>query len=293
MDALATLCREDLDPVSGQRGADVTGRAAKPVLKWAGGKRQLLPRLLEIVPPIEGNYIEPMIGGGALFFALAPERGIIADRNPELVNFYRVLASEPDSLVREASKFPVQEDFFYELRSVSYGSLPRVQAAARTLFLNRTCFNGLYRVNRRGEFNVPWGRYSNPVVADRDAIEAAHRALKRATILEGDYAEVLLEVAKSGDVVFLDPPYLPISAYSDFKRYTKEQFSEADHHRMRIVVEELLRRDARTIITNSNHPLMWELYKGFPIEVLQTRRNINATASGRTGQDIIIRVERK
>lgn len=298
MDGSATLCRDDLDrqelaSVPGQSQALLGRPAAKPVLKWAGGKRQLLPRLLEIVPPIEGNYIEPMIGGGALFFALTPERGIIADRNPELVNFYRVLASEPNSLVREVSGFPVTEDFFYELRSLPYGTFAPVQAAARTLFLNKTCFNGLYRVNRRGEFNVPWGRYIRPVIVDGAAIDAAHRALKHTTILEGDYAEVLLETARLGDVVFLDPPYLPISVYSDFKRYTKEQFSEADHRRMRTVVEELLRRGSRTIITNSNHPLMWELYEGFPIEVLQTRRNINATATGRKGEDIIIRAGRQ
>jgi DNA adenine methylase len=296
MDGLVTICRDDRQE---NRLASLqteprpaAGRGARPVLKWAGGKRQMLPRLLEIIPPISGKYIEPMIGGGALFFGLAPERAIIADRNPELVNFYRVLATEPEALIKEASEFPVDERFFYELRALHFSSLSPAAGAARTLFLNRTCFNGLYRVNKQGQFNVPWGRYARPVVVDRIAIEASHRALQSASILEGDYEDVLLETAASGDVVFLDPPYLPISIYSDFKRYTKEQFGEADHLRMRTVVDQLLGRGCRVIITNSNHPLMWELYREFPIEVLKTRRNINATANGRTGEDIIIRVER-
>lgn len=265
-------------------------RPAKPVLKWAGGKRQLLPALLAALPLSYERYVEPMLGGGALFFGLGPQRALVSDSNPELINFYRVIVSDLEGMISIASRWPVAEDAFYEIRALRFEDLDPVTAAARLLYLNRTCFNGLYRVNRHGQFNVPWGRYVRPRIIDRPALEAARERLARAEILLGDYKDVLHAHARQGDLVFLDPPYLPISEYSDFKRYTKEQFREADHRDMRAVVEILRNRGCTTIITNSNHPLMHELYSDFPIEVIETRRNINSRADGRRGQDIIISV---
>lgn len=264
---------------------------AKPVLKWAGGKRQMLPQLRRVLPASFDRYVEPMIGGGAVFFALSPKRALIADRNPELVNFYRVLASDPEGLIAAAASWMATEETFYKVRALPFNKLDPVTAAARTLFLNRTCFNGLYRVNRRGEFNVPWGRYAKPVVVNESAIRAASRALAAVPILLGDYEAVLREHAREGDLIFLDPPYMPISEYSDFKRYTKEQFRETDHQAMRDLVLDLRLKGCTTIITNSNHPFIHDLYRGFPIEVFTTKRNINSRGSGRVGEDIIVLVE--
>ena len=267
------------------------GRApAKPVLKWAGGKRQLLPELLSRIPARYGRYIEPMVGGGALFFALAPGRAILADTNPELINLYRVIVADLDGLVARAASWPVNEDRFYALRALWFDDLDPVTAAARTLYLNRTCYNGLYRVNRRGEFNVPWGRYRDPVVVNPDNLQAARRLLGGAQILLGDYVETLAGHARKGDLVFLDPPYVPVSEYSDFKRYTKEQFRQADHVRMREVVGTLRDRGCTTILANSNHPLIAGLYEEFGIEVIETRRNINSVGSRRSGQDVIVTI---
>jgi DNA adenine methylase len=262
----------------------------RPILKWAGGKQQLLDALLERLPSSFGRYLEPMVGGGALFFGLAPRRAVIADSNPELINLYRTVVTDLDGIEEALEEWSTDETTYYRVRSFRFEELEPATAAARLIYLNRTCFNGLYRVNRHGQFNVPWGQYSRPKVFDRERIEAARDCLRAADIRLGDYAEILRSTAKAGDVVFLDPPYLPISEYSDFKRYTKVQFKEDDHHAMREIVEMLRERGCYTLITNSNHPLMHNLYKGFPIDVLDTRRNINSRADGRKGQDIIISV---
>lgn len=271
----------------------IAHRPAKPVLKWAGGKRQIVPELIAALPQRYDRYVEPMVGGGALFFALAPERALVADSNPELINLYRVIVTDLERMADLAAGWPIDEKTFYQLRDLRFEDLDPVHAAARLLYLNRTCFNGLYRVNKLGQFNVPWGRYKQPKIVDRPVLEAARKHLGSAEIVLGDYAHVLRSRAQAGDLVFLDPPYLPISEFSDFKRYTKEQFRESDHRLMRALVEELRDRGCTTIITNSNHPLMHELYEGYPINVIQTRRNINSRADGRTGQDIIITVPRR
>lgn len=231
-----------------------------------------------------------MIGGGALFFALSPERALVADSNPELINLYRTIVEDLDGIIKLANSWAIDEHTFYKLRELRFEDLSSVEAAARLLYLNRTCFNGLYRVNKFGQFNVPWGRYENPKIIDRPKLEAARKKLRRAEIELGDYRQVLRRHSMRGDLIFLDPPYLPVGEYADFKRYTKEQFSEHDHVEMRALVEELRAAGCTTVITNSNHPLMHDLYQGFPITILETRRNINSRGHGRTGQDIIITV---
>ena len=197
---------------------------AKPILKWAGGKTQMLNDLLPKVPSSYGRYIEPFFGGGALFFALRPENAIIADSNPELVNMYRQVANNLDDVIDYLKKYKNTSEMFYQVRALEWTELPPAEAAARTIYLNRTCFNGLYRVNRKGQFNVPYGKYVNPKICDEENLHAVSKALQKAEIVCGDYLLVLEHYAKPGDFIFLDPPYLPISEYSDFKRYTKEQF---------------------------------------------------------------------
>lgn len=266
---------------------------AKPILKWAGGKTQMLGDLLPKVPSSYGRYIEPFFGGGAMFFALQPEQAVISDSNPELINLYRQVANHVDEVICQLKKYDNTQEMFYAVRGQDWTMLPESEAAARTIFLNKTCFNGLYRVNKKGQFNVPFGKYKNPKICDEDGLKAASAALKKAEIVCGDYLLVLEHYAQPGDFVFLDPPYLPISEYSDFKRYTKEQFYEEDHVELAKMVKTLHERGCHVILTNSNHPLVHELYAPFTIDVIQTKRYISCNGSTRKGEDVIVTIPAK
>lgn len=266
---------------------------AKPILKWAGGKTQMLDSLLPKVPTSYGRYIEPFFGGGAMFFALQPEQAIIADSNPELINMYRQVACNVDDVIVQLLKYENTPEVFYSVREQEWSKLSPVEAAARTIFLNKTCFNGLYRVNKHGQFNVPFGKYKNPNICDETTLRAASKVLQKAEILCGDYILVLDHYAKPGDFIFLDPPYLPISENSDFKRYTKEQFYEGNHIELAEMVKRLHERGCHIILTNSNHPLVYELYSPFEIEVIQTKRHISCNGNTRKGEDVIVTIPPK
>jgi DNA adenine methylase len=265
----------------------------KPILKWAGGKTQMLNDLLPKVPPSYSRYIEPFFGGGALFFALQPENAIIADSNPELINMYWQIADRPGDVIQYLKQYENTKEMFYNIRSQNWEALSGTEAAARTIFLNKTCFNGLYRVNKKGEFNVPYGKYVNPKICDQEALYAASAALKKAEILCGDYFQVLERYAKEGDFIFLDPPYLPVSKYSDFKRYTKEQFYEEDHIDLAKIIMNLHERGCYVILTNSNHPLVHELYAPFTIDIVHTKRYISCRGNSRQGEDVIVTIPPK
>lgn len=245
------------------------------------------------MPRKYGRYIEPFVGGGALFFALQPVGGVIADRNPELVNLYHSVARDVDGVLVKLQQYQNIEEVFYAVRAQDWTKLSAVEAAARMIFLNRTCFNGLYRINRKGHFNVPFGRYKNPRVIDEGALRAASHLLSGTTIICGDYKDVLREHAQPGDFIFLDPPYLPVSEYADFKRYTKEQFYEEDHVALATEVTRLHEMGCHVILTNSNHPLVHEQYGQFSMEVVQTKRYISCNGKGRTGEDVIVAVSPK
>jgi len=263
-------------------------RVARPLLKWAGGKTQMIPNLIEAMPKSFNHYIEPFIGGGALFFHLSPKSAVIADSNPELINLYQQIAKDFKPVLRLLEKMPNDEEFFYKERARRFENLNAIEAAARTVYLNRTCFNGLFRVNKSGDFNVPFGKYKDPKIADEQLLQSASQSLCETTIVLGDYRKVLQEFARKGDLVFLDPPYLPISQYSDFQRYTKEQFYEDDHRELAAEVRRLSDIGCHVLLTNSNHPLVHELYSDFHIEVLSTKRNINSRSTLRKGQDVLV-----
>ncbi|QKJ23666.1 Dam family site-specific DNA-(adenine-N6)-methyltransferase [Poseidonibacter lekithochrous] len=263
-------------------------KLVKPILKWAGGKTQLLPELISRMPLQYNNYIEPFFGGGALFFANNPENSILADINPELVNLYTSIAKEPQNIISILKTYENSEEFFYEMRAQDYNSLTNIEKAARTLFLNKTCFNGLYRVNKKGLFNTPYGRYKNPNFVNEDGIFAASQMLSNTTFENLGYKETLHLHAKEGDFIFLDPPYLPIGKYEDFKRYTKEGFYEEDHKELAKEVKRLSEIGCHVILTNSNSPLVYDLYEDFDITVVQTKRYVNSNANKRTGEDIIV-----
>lgn len=265
-------------------------RGAKPVLKWAGGKTQLLRDLLPRVPASYGRYIEPFFGGGALFFALRPENAVIADSNPELINVYRQIAGDVRSVIECLEEYRNTEEMFYTVRSLDWTSLPAPQAAARTIFLNRTCFNGLYRINRKGQFNVPYGKYKNPTLCDREALLTASEALRSADILCSDYAPVLELYAQEGDFIFLDPPYLAVSGSSGFGRYTKKPFGQKEHIALAETVSRLHARGCHVLFTSAVHPLIYELYAPFQMEAVEARRSISRNGGGRTGSDLIISI---
>lgn len=260
----------------------------KPIMKWAGGKSQLLTELLPRIPNYTGKYIEPFFGGGALYLAFQPENAVVADSNPELINLYRQVADSVDAVIDKLKKYENTKEMFYEVRSQDWTKLAPEEAAARTIYLNRTCFNGLYRVNKKGQFNTPYGRYKNPTICDEKTLRAASDILKKAKIVCGDYLDVLHEYAQPGDFIFLDPPYIPVTEWGDFKRYTKEQFYEEDQRNLANEVKRLQKLGCYIILTNSNHPLVHELYGDFKIDVIPTKRAISSKSSSRTGEDAIV-----
>lgn len=268
--------------------AKTSSKRIKPILKWAGGKTQLLDELLPRIPDGYGKYIEPFFGGGALFFALRPESAVIADSNPEIINMYEQVASNVEKVIERLKEYKNERDAYYAVRDQSWEELPKFEAAARTLYLNHTCYNGLYRVNKSGKFNTPFGGYKKPNICDETALRAASEALRKAIIVCGDYQDVLREYAAEGDFVFLDPPYLPVTPSGDFKRYTKEQFHEDDHRVLAETIKDLEERGCRVILTNSNHPVVMELYRDYPMTIVQTRRHVSCRGDSRSGEDVIV-----
>jgi len=257
-----------------------------PILKWAGGKRQLIPELKKYIPNKFNKYIEPFFGGGALFFHLAYDNSIINDNNPEIINLYQEISKRPKLIIEELEKYKNNEKFFYALRNSSPKT--SIKKAARTIFLNRTCFNGLYRVNKKGQFNVPYGKSQNVNFIDKKNLLLASKILKKTKIYNLDYKLIMQKFCKKKDFVFLDPPYLPISKYSDFKRYTKEQFHLNDHIELSENYKELDKKGCYLILTNSNNEIINKLYREYKIRIIKTKRNINSNGLKRTGEDIII-----
>ena len=192
---------EDIMEYDKSTNIEINKTRLKPILKWAGGKTQLLNDLIPLIPNYTGKYIEPFVGGGALFFALQPKNAVIADSNPELINTYKQIAKHVDQVIEKLRKFKNDEKEFYQVRSLNPKNLSPIEAAARFIYLNKTCFNGLYRVNRKGEFNVPFGHYKNPKIVDTEALIAASTLLKNTTIVCADYKEVLNKYVQPNDFV--------------------------------------------------------------------------------------------
>ena len=201
---------------------------AKPIMKWAGGKTQMLGDIMPKIPQKYGKYIEPFIGGGALFFALSPDKAIIADSNPELINMYRQVADNVEAVISYLKKYKNTKEDFYEVRSLDWFKLKKEEAAARTIYLNKTCFNGLYRVNKKGQFNVPFGKYKAPNFCDEEALFAASDVLKKATITCGDYLSVLKEYAEPVDLDELLGDLTLKKLNEIFKEVMKRQVDKID-----------------------------------------------------------------
>jgi len=264
----------------------------KPFIKWAGGKRALLPELLRLMPKKFNNYFEPFIGGGALFFELTKlgllngKKAYLFDANAELVNTYQTVKKHPKKLLKQLKEFQAKhsEEFYYSVRSQdrepNFKSLPAEVRAARFIYLNKTCFNGLWRVNSKGYHNVPIGRYKNPVIYDEDTIMAASYALQNAEIQNADFAEVL-KLADNGDFVYFDPPYYPLTPTSSFTAYHENVFLDEEQKRLYGVFKELADRGVSVMHSNSDTEFIKELYKGYNIEFVEVNRFINSKSSGR------------
>lgn len=267
-----------------------------PFVKWAGGKRQLITQIRERMPEKYNDYYEPFIGGGAVIFDLLPANALINDINKALINTYRTICNEPDAFLKEVNRLDndMWEDgkkYYYSIREHYNDKLMRseydVELAALFVFINKHCFNGLYRVNGKGLFNVPYNN-SRRVSVDEDVIIATSEYLRGVTIIDGDF-EQACKNAKKGDFVFIDSPYAPLNPTS-FESYTKEGFDIESHKRLAKLYDELTARGCYCMLTNHNTELINELYgnKDYKIDVVSVKRMINSDASNRVGEEVII-----
>jgi DNA adenine methylase len=254
------------------------------VLKWAGGKGRLLPELLARVPDSFHAYHEPFIGGGALFFALAGQGRLgqahLSDANPSLIDVYVALRDCVDEVIAALRQHVYEREHYYRVRALQPEALSLPERAARVIYLNKTCYNGLYRENRQGEFNVPIGRYKNPTICDEPNLRAAARALQGVDVARRRFSTVL-DYAQERDFIYFDPPYHPLSATANFTGYDRDGFGEADQRQLRDVFAALGERGARAMLSNSDTPFIRELYADFRVEQVYAARAVNSKANGR------------
>ena len=256
----------------------------RPFLKWAGGKTQLLPELVKRLPKSWNRYFEPFVGGGALFFRLLPKSAFLSDITPELVNAYIVVRDEVEALITELSKHKHNETYFYRLRSVdadkSFKRWSNARKASRLIYLNKTCFNGLYRLNKAGCFNTPFGKYKNPKIVDPVNLRACSHALKNATISVSSFEKVY-NFARRGDLVYFDPPYVPLDKTSSFVSYSRNGFDLALQKELFKLCCKLNERGVKFMLSNSSHSWVTETYSCFRLEQVKANRAINSVAKKR------------
>lgn len=252
-----------------------------PLIKWAGGKGQLISQIEPFLPRQSTKlYVEPFVGGGAMFFHLQPQKAVLIDNNPELINFYTVVRDSLELLLKKLAGYENSKEYYYRIRALEPDTMDPVDRASRFLYLNKTSYNGLYRVNKKGRHNVPFGRYKNPRIIDRRKLSLANGLLQNSVLIFGDFSSVL-DFVEPGTFVYLDPPYQPLSTTSNFTSYTSEAFSEQDQHRLAKVFQELDERQCFVMLSNSNTPLIREIYSAYNQKILFARRTINCQARGR------------
>jgi DNA adenine methylase len=257
-----------------------------PFLKWAGGKRQLLPAIKNHIPKKFSTYIEPFVGGGAVLFTLQPKKAVINDFNIQLINVYRVVRDEPDALIDDLKKHKNQPEYFYKIRALDrtgqFDKLSEVEKASRIIYLNKTCYNGLYRVNRSGEFNTPFGRYKKPNIINEPTIRAVSAYLKKNNIqiLNADFTEALKEIDRDSFVYF-DPPYHPVSASSSFTGYMHDGFNKSEQERLKKTCDMLDKKGIRFLLSNSSTEFIHSLYANYTIIYVKANRFVNSIANKR------------
>ena len=268
----------------------------KPFVKWAGGKRQIIDKLKKYIPENFNTYYEPFVGGGALLFELSPKNAVINDCNKELMNAFECIKDETKfgKMCNELNRYETNhsEQFYYEIRNrdrdkIKYSKMPDYQKAARTIYLNKACFNGLYRVNSKNEFNVPFGKKSKVNTYDGQNLGIVHSYLNfnNITILNNDYEEAIKD-AKKGDFIYFDPPY--DSDKSIFNSYTEEGFGKDEQRRLARVYKELADKGCYVMLSNHNTTLINELYKDYNIHVIEAKRSINANGKKRGNVEEVI-----
>jgi DNA adenine methylase len=256
----------------------------RPFLKWAGGKRQLIPQIDTFLPPRITEYVEPFVGGGALFFYILPERAVLIDNNAALINVYQVIKENVDGLIELLRHHKNEKEYYYHIRGQDrlpeFAQMTLVERASRLIYLNRCCYNGLYRVNSKGQFNVPFGKYKNPNYCDEPNLRAVHVALQNVELVHGPFEEAL-RYATSESFVYLDPPYAPMSTTANFTSYTKDNFDFQDQQRLRQMFDKLTDLGAKAMLSNSYNEAILDLYHDYRIEVVGATRAINSDASKR------------
>ena len=266
-----------------------------PFLKWVGGKRQLMPSIVDHLPENikDYKYIEPFIGGGAVFFNLQPKNAVINDYNEELINVYQVIKDNLDDLIIDLKKHKNEAEYFYSIRSLDrngeFKKLSAVKRASRLIFLNKTCFNGLYRVNNAGEFNSPFGRYKNPNIVNEPTLKAVNKFLNNnnVEINSGDYSEILKQTDKKC-FVYLDPPYHPISESSNFTGYVQGGWNMYDQIDLKTACDELHKKGVKFLLSNSSADFIKDLYKDYKITIVKANRAINSNGTDRGEVDEVL-----
>lgn len=269
-------------------------KLVKPFLKWAGGKRQLVPLIQENhLPKNYQTYYEPFIGGGALLFSLQPKRAVINDINPELINCYKVVRDSVDELIENLKLHKNDEDYYYAIRDWdrddNFQERTQIERASRVIFLNKTCYNGLFRVNSQGQFNVPFGKYKNPNILDVAVLKAVSKYLNdnEVKILNLDFQEVL-EEPKKGDFVYIDPPYDPVSDTASFTGYDINGFNKDEQIRLKDTYDSLNKKGCKVLLSNAYTNFIRDLYKDYNHIKISAIRAINSNAKKRGKVDEIL-----
>lgn len=268
--------------------ANHTNPFVQPFVKWVGGKRQLLTEIQNAMPPKKSysTYYEPFVGGGAVLFHNQPKKAVINDYNADLINAYEVIKNNVDELIDSLKKHENTEDYFYKQRELDrqpdFNLLTEVEKASRLIYLNKTCFNGLYRVNSQGFFNTPYGRYKNPNIVNEHVLRALNTYFSKNNIIfrNGDFEDAVKNIRK-GAFVYFDPPYAPISTTSNYTGYTLAGFNEADQIRLKKLCDKLDKQGVKWLLSNSKVDFITELYKDYDIQIVNAKRNVNSVASKR------------
>ncbi|MBU3197645.1 DNA adenine methylase [Clostridium algidicarnis] len=267
---------------------------AAPVLKWVGGKRQLMSEIENILPKTYTTYYEPFIGGGAVLFELQPNKAVINDVNGELINLYNVIKDDVELLIEDLRKHENTSEYFYRIREQDrdrneYEKLSKIEKASRVVYLNKTCFNGLFRVNKAGEFNSPFGKYKNPNIVDEVTLRAVSKYFNKSDIkiLNCDFEQSLKNIRK-GSFVYLDPPYDPVSSSANFTGYDKGGFNRDEQIRLKKLCDKLDKKGVKFLLSNSATDFIKELYKDYNIKIVKAKRAINSNGNSRGEVDEVL-----
>ena len=256
----------------------------RPFVKWVGGKGAIVDQLIELLPHEYNRYFEPFVGGGAMFFAIRPKHAYLSDVNPELIASYKAVKHHVNELIEDLKTHVYDKEYYYAIRdadrSTDFENWSEIQRASRFIYLNKTCYNGLCRVNSRGQFNTPMGRYKDPRIVDEKNLRACSKALRQARIARAPFQRVE-RLAESGDFVYFDPPYVPLNPTSNFTAFSRDGFSQHMQQELRDLCVRLDKRGVMFMLSNSSAPSVHELYRGFRVREILVGRPVNSQAGKR------------